>query len=200
MRYKDPELMQRIRDFVDDYFAEEGRFPSTTEIGKAVGVSRGTAYRYLVEMDERGLISYDGSEILTEKIERLRSTQIAEVYTGSIPCGTPESVEPMVDDYVSLPTSIFGSGEMYVLRTRGDSMIEVGIEEGDFVVVKKQRTAQIGDIVVALTDEDQNTLKRLCFDKQQQCYYLHPENKEMNDIYVASLRVQGVATHVIKTL
>lgn len=199
MRYKDPELMQRIRDFVDDYFAEEGRFPSTTEIGKAVGVSRGTAYRYLVEMDERGLISYDGSEILTEKIQRLRSTQIAEVYTGSIPCGTPESVEPMVDDYVSLPTSIFGSGEMYVLRTRGDSMIEAGIDEGDFIVVKKQRTAQIGDIVVALHNNE-NTLKTLGFNKGTNRYVLHPENSSMKDIEVDDLTIQGVAKFVIKSL
>jgi len=199
MRHKDPKLMQRIRDFADDYYAEEGKFPSTTEIGKAVGVSRGTAYRYLVEMDERGLISYDGSEILTDKIERLRSTQIAEVYTGSIPCGTPESVEPMVDDYVSLPTSIFGSGEMYVLRTRGDSMIEVGIDEGDFVVVKKQRTAQIGDIIVALHNNE-NTLKTLRFDKETNRYVLHPENSSMKDIEVDDLTVQGVAKFVIKSL
>lgn len=199
MRYKDPKLMQRIRDFADDYYAEEGKFPSTTEIGKAVGVSRGTAYRYLVEMDERGLISYDGSEILTEKIERLRSTQVAEVYTGSIPCGTPESVEPMVDDYVSLPTSIFGSGEMYVLRTRGDSMIEAGIEEGDFVVVKKQHTAQIGDIVVALHNNE-NTLKTLGFNKETNRYVLHPENASLKDIEVDNLTVQGVAKFVIKSL
>lgn len=199
MRYKDPKLMQRIRDFADDYYAEEGRFPSTTEIGKAVGVSRGTAYRYLVEMDERGLISYDGSEILTEKIERLRSTQIAEVYTGAIPCGTPESVEPMVDDYVSLPTSIFGSGEMYVLRTRGDSMIEAGIDEGDFVVVKKQRTAQIGEIVVALHNNE-NTLKTLGFNKETNRYILHPENASLKDIEVDDLTIQGVAKFVIKSL
>jgi len=199
MRYKDPKLMQRIRDFADDYYAEEGRFPSTTEIGKAVGVSRGTAYRYLVEMDERGLISYDGSEILTEKIERLRSTRIAEVYTGAIPCGTPESVEPMVDDYVSLPTSIFGSGEMYVLRTRGDSMIEAGIDEGDFVVVKKQRTAQIGEIVVALHNNE-NTLKTLGFNKETNRYILHPENASLKDIEVDDLTIQGVAKFVIKSL
>lgn len=199
MRHKAPELMQRIRAFADDYYTEEGCFPSTTEIGKAVGVSRGTAYRYLVEMDERGLISYDGCEILTDKIERLRSTQIAEVYTGSIPCGTPESVDPMVDDYVSLPTSIFGSGEMYVLRTRGDSMIEVGIDEGDFVVVKKQRTAQIGDIVVALHNNE-NTLKTLGFNKETNRYVLHPENTSMKDIEVDDLVVQGVAKFVIKSL
>lgn len=199
MRYKDPKLMQRIRDFADDFYTEECRFPSTTEIGKAVGVSRGTAYRYLVAMDEQGMISYDGSEILTEKIERLRSTQIAEVYIGAIPCGTPENIEPVVDDYVALPTSIFGSGDMYVLRTRGDSMIEVGIDEGDFVVVKRQRTAQIGDVVVAL-HKNENTLKTLGFNKETNKYILHPENSSMKDIEVDELTVQGVAKFVIKSL
>ena len=113
MRHKDPELMNRIRDFAEGFYLTEGHSPSTTEIGEAVGIARGTAYKYLVAMDERGMISYDGTEIMTEKIERLTATRGAEVYTGSIPCGTPETVEAMVEDYVSLPVSIFSSDEMY---------------------------------------------------------------------------------------
>ena len=65
---------------------------------------------------------------------------------------------------------------------------------------RQQHTAQVGEIVVALTDEDKNTLKRLLYDDDRQSYYLHPENKDMEDIYVSGLRVQGVATHVIKAL
>ena len=160
MRHKDPEMMSRIRDFAESYYLTEGHSPSTTEIGDAVGIARGTAYKYLVAMAEQGMISYDGSEITTDKVRRLSATQTAGVFAGSIPCGTPETVEAMVEDYVSLPVSIFGSDEMYILRTRGDSMIGVGIEEGDYVVVKKQSTANIGDIVVALHGSD-NTLKTL---------------------------------------
>ena len=79
-------------------------------------------------------------------------------------------------------------------------MIDAGIDDGDLIVIKEQSTANIGDIVVALTDEDKNTLKRLRFDNEEQSYYLHPENKALEDIYVNKLRVQGVATHVIKAL
>jgi repressor LexA len=79
-------------------------------------------------------------------------------------------------------------------------MIEAQINDGDLVIIREQQTANIGEIVVALTDEDENTLKRLRFDEDRQSYYLHPENKDMEDIYVSNLRVQGVATHVIKAL
>ena len=199
MRHKDPELMERIRDFAESYYLTEGHSPSTTEIGEAVGIARGTAYKYLVAMDGRGMVSYDGTTILTEKIERLTATRGAEVYTGSIPCGTPETVESMVEDYVSLPVSIFGSDELYIIRTRGDSMIEAGIEEGDYVVVKKQPTASIGDIVVAL-HEGENTLKTLRYDRNRRKYILHPENAGMEDIEVDDLAIQGVAKFVIKPL
>jgi len=199
MRHKDPELMERIKEFAEGYYLTEGRSPSTTEIGEAVGIARGTAYKYLVAMDERGMVSYDGADILTEKIERLTATRGAEVYTGSIPCGAPEAVEAMVEDYVSLPVSIFGSDEMYILRTRGDSMVEAGIEEGDYVVIKKQPTANIGDIVVALHNGE-NTLKTLRYNKRRRKYVLHPENADMEDIEVDELTVQGVATFVIKQL
>ena len=199
MRHKDPELMNQIRDFAEDYYLTEGHSPSTTEIGEAVGIARGTAYKYLVAMDEQGMISYDGSEILTEKIERITTTRDAVVYTGSVPCGSPETVEAMIEDYVSLPVSIFGSDEMYILRTRGDSMIEAGIEEGDYVVIKKHTTANIGDIVVALHDNE-NTLKTLRYDQNRRIYILHPENADMEDIEVDDLTIQGVAKFVIKAL
>ena len=79
-------------------------------------------------------------------------------------------------------------------------MEDAQIDDGDLVIIRQQHTAQIGEIVVALTDEDKNTLKRLLYDDDRQSYYLHPENKDMEDIYVSGLRVQGVATHVIKAL
>ena len=79
-------------------------------------------------------------------------------------------------------------------------MVDAQIDDGDLVIIREQQTAEVGDIVVALTDEEKNTLKRLCFDSEHQSYYLHPENKEMEDIYVSNLRMQGIATHVIKTL
>lgn len=199
MRHKDPELMAQIKEFAEAFCLEESRSPSTTEIAKAVGISRGTAHRYLVEMGERGMICYKSGEISTSKTDRISPVTGAAVYAGAIPCGPLDVVEASVEEYVKLPTSIFGSGELYVIRTTGDSMINAGIESGDLVVVHKQNTAVPGDIVVAL-HENANTLKRLGFDSDRQSYMLIPENDGMKPIYVDELSIQGVAQFVIKAL
>ncbi len=199
MRHKDMDLMLNIRQFAENYYLSEGRSPSTTEIGNAVGIARGTAYRYLIEMNERGLIQYDGREIVTEKMLRMSPSQSAEVYTGSIPCGPLEEVEAAIEGYVRLPTSIFGSGESYIIRAVGDSMVNAGIESGDLIVVRKQETAEIGNIVVAL-HEHTSTLKRLGYNSEQGRYLLIPENDQMEPIVVDHVDVQGVAKFVIKAL
>lgn len=101
---------------------------------------------------------------------------------GSIPCGEPDERKKSVEEYIPLPVSVFGNGDFYVLRASGDSMIDAEISSGDLVVIEKRRTTNIGDVVVALTDDRLNTLKRLCFDEEQDCYYLHPENAAYADI------------------
>lgn len=199
MRYKDSKLMTRIKAFAEDFYLDENRSPSTTEIARAIGISRCTAYRYLVEMDERGLICYNSGEISTGKIDRISPTRGAAVYEGAIPCGPLDVVEASVEEYVKLPTSIFGNGDLYIIRTTGDSMINAGIDSGDLVVVQKQSEAQLGDIVVAL-HENSNTLKRLGYDEARECWKLIPENDEMEPIYVDKLAIQGVAKFVIKAL
>jgi len=119
---------------------------------------------------------------------------------GAIPCGAPEVQEAMVEEYIPLPVSIFGDGDFYILRASGDSMVDAGINNQDLIIIQKTETANIGDIVVALTDEHSNTLKRLEYDEDRDRYYLHPENPSYDDIYVEHLQIQGVARHVIKAL
>ena len=199
MRHKDPELMQRIYDFVEDCYFSEGRFPSTTEIGENVGVCRATAYNYLVAMDRIGMIEYDGKTVTTEKIRKTSCINRGiGVFDAAIPCGELEAVDADVSEYVDLPTSIFGNGDLFVLRTKGESMIDAGIAPGDLVVVERQENAAIGDIVVALGDETGSSLKRL--QKKGKKYILHPENEKMEDIVVKELKIQGVARFVIKKL
>ena len=106
----------------------------------------------------------------------------------------------MVEDYMQLPVSIFGTGNLYILHADGDSMIDVGINDGDLVVIKEQDYANVGQIVVALDDNNCNTLKTLAYDNKKKCYYLHPENENYDDIYVKGLSIQGVAQHIIKKL
>lgn len=200
MRRKNPALMDSIHDFAEEYFFEYGKSPSVSEIAKSEGISKATAYRYLVAMAEKGMIDYDGSDIITRKM-RLTSQSSAPsgVFRGAIPCGPLDEVEAGVEEYVQLPVSLFGTGELFVLRTRGDSMIDAGIEEGDLVVVKRQQTADVGEIVVALSNGS-NTLKRLEYRQDKSKYVLHPENSSMEDIEVKELEIQGVAKFVIKAL
>ena len=201
MRRKDPELMERIHDFVESFYFDNGRSPSTTEIGDAVGIARGTAYKYLVAMDERGLISYEDGNASTDRMRSLTTdVNPAASVSGFVPCGTPQTIEASVEEYVPLPVSIFGSGELFIVRASRDSMIEAGIDDGDLVVVRKQETARDGDIVVALVNNE-NTLKRYYRDDELHCIRLHPENSEMEDILVyGDCFIQGVAQQVIKNL
>ena len=201
MRHKDKELMRRIREFAEHFYIQNGRSPSTAEIGLGVGVTKATVYNYLVEMNENGMLQYDGNAISTKRTDLLNAgITPAKVFLGSIPCGTPDVVEASVDEIVHLPTAIFGKGELCILHAQGESMIDAGIDDGDMVVVDTSAEATVGDIVVALDGEGQNTLKRLEYDSEKRCYYLHPENPALEDIYVNQLTVQGVARYVIKKL
>ncbi len=200
MRSKSMELMLRIKEYIDDYFEKYSSTPTVREIAGAMKIAVSTAHRYLVAMAEKEMVSYENGMLSTLKIEMMNPEFRPAAIVGSIPCGTPEEREAQVEEYLPLSVSFFGNGDFYALRASGSSMIDAQIDDGDLVIIREQQTADIGDIVVALTDEDKNTLKRLCFDRERRSYFLHPENKNMEDIYVSSLRVQGVATHVIKAL
>lgn len=202
MRSKSPELMGAIKEFVNKYYREHHTAPSTQTIGAAVGVTRNTVYRYLVEMNERGMLQYDKAIKSTEQITKCKTGYFSAPVVGSIRCGDPESEEELVEEYVSLPESIFGKGRFYLLRAKGDSMIDAGIEEDDLIVIQIQHEADEGDIVVALDADGQNTLKRFGgFDGE--FYLLEYMNEKRYPGKVEKVRsfvVQGVARHVIKTL
>ena len=204
MRTKNPELMKEISAFVNEYFHEKRSSPSVGTIAKAMGIARSSAYRYLVAMDEKGLISYDGHTIETPQIDKSVSGYFSAPIVGSVQCGDPETEEEHVEEYVSLPESIFGNGEFYLLRAAGDSMVDAGIEEGDLIVIRKQDSASVGDIVVALDENSQNTLKTFDgIDDESGYAILKYENKKKYPdkvIRVRELIVQGVAKHAIKAL
>ena len=144
-------------------------------------------------------LEYNGREIHTNVTRKYSGEQTQMPIVGSIPCGSPQYEEENIEEYISLPTAIFGKGDFFILRADGQSMIEAGIEDGDLVVVKKQMEANEGDIVVALVD-NQNTMKRYYRDDKNKKIILHPENKRMKDIIVDECYIQGVACNVIKTL
>lgn len=191
--------MEEILHFAQQFYLENGRSPSTAKIAESLGMAKATAYRYLMEMDTQGMLRYDGQTIVTAVTKKLdqRMTKIALI--GEIPCGAPQYQEEHIEAYMSLPTTIIGKGDFFMLRASGDSMIEAGIADGDLVVVRRQMEAQDGDIVVALV-ENQNTLKRFFREKDGERIILRPENRRMQDMIVEDCAIQGVACHVIKAL
>ena len=204
MRSKNPEKMKEICTYVSDYYRIKRSSPSVSEIAKGVGIAKTTAYRYLVEMNEQGMISYDGHTIETPQIDKCVTGYFSAPIVGSIHCGDPETEEEHVEEYVTLPESIFGKGEFYILRASGDSMVDAGIEDNDLVVIKKQSTASVGDIVVALDEDNQNTLKTFDRIDDESGYailkYVNRRKYRNKVIRVRELVVQGVAKHVIKAL
>lgn len=199
MRHKNEDLMRKIKEFVENYYMDEYRSPSTAEIAKNVGIAKTTAYRYLIEMRGRGMLSYDGKEICTELIEKITPNTTRAAVLGSVSCGEPRFAEENIEEYVSLPESLFGKGSFYILKAKGDSMIDAGINDGDLVVIRQQSCADEGQIVVALVD-DEATLKRYYRDDKNKRVRLHPENKTMEDIFVDNCLIQGIAVKVIKNL
>ena len=149
MRSKSPKLMKEISVFVDQYYNERHTVPSVNEIAKGVGIAKATSYRYLVAMNDLGMLSYDGTSrtIVTKMISKFSESTVPAPVVGAIPCGTPEEEEENIQEYVSLPVSLFGKGEFYILKASGDSMADAGIEDGDMVVIRKQREADVGDII-----------------------------------------------------
>jgi len=202
MRSKDPHTADKIREFIDQYYRENrGGFPSLRVIEKAVGVSRQTVQRYLTAMRENGELEYDGSSGVRtpEMLEMDPARFVRMPVIGEIACGTPAYAEENVEDYVRLPVSLVGHGEFFLLRAKGDSMINVGIDSGDVVLVRKQDYAQRGQIVVALVGDD-TTLKRYYPEPEHRRIRLHPENDALDDIYVDDCLIQGVAVKVLKDL
>ncbi len=197
IRKKDTELMENILQFVEEYLFARKCSPSLQEIATELEIGKTTVHRYLKEMTEKGILTYTGKSIETKRTKKSENKTVRVPILGNIACGSPEFAEEDFEEYVSLPVSIFGDGDFFILRTHGDSMIEKGIERGDMVVVRKQNFASAGDIVVALVDGE-TTLKYFYPEPEKKQIRLHPANKDMNDIIVKECNIQGVAQHIIK--
>ena len=198
MRRKDPEKMKELIDFIDGFYVAYHRTPSTREIAEGTSLQKSAVHNYLAELREEGRIDYDNRMIMTERInDQLMAYNQAGI-VGAIPCGQMTLEQESVEDYVNLPMSIFGGGELFILHTYGDSMTGSGIDEGDLVVVRKQTWASDGDIVVAFVEGEGSTLKRYYNDREGKRIILHPDNEKYQDIVVKDCQIQGVVVNIIK--
>lgn len=183
----------RILAYIEKFSREKGYPPSVREICEATGLrSTSTVHGHLIRLEKKGLLYRDSMKPRAISImgdRTLNDTEMVSVpIVGRVTAGTPILAQENIDEYISLPVTMLGEGEHYVLGVRGESMIEAGIMDGDYVVVHKQPQAYNGDIVVAMI-EDEATVKR--FYKENGHFRLQPENSTMKPIIVPEVTILG---------
>ena len=202
-----------IYDFIRSYSDEHGYPPSVREIGAAVGLaSPSTVHMHLKVLEEQGLIKRDSKKPRTIEVmgkQAASGQHLAEVtqdvdrdvitlpVVGRVAAGTPILAEQNIEDRLSLPTSVVGDASSFVLRVRGESMVNAGIFDGDYIVVKEQSDAHDGEIVVALID-DSATVKT--FYREPGRIRLQPENDTMEPIYVENPTILGRVMALIRSV
>lgn len=150
MRCKSEETMEQIKNAVEEFYFSHYRSPSIGELAAEVGYAKSTVHSYLWEMDRRGLLSYNGKTAETAVTRKANAEVVLTPVLGSISCGEPEYAEENFESYVALPTALFGSGEFFLLRARGYSMVEAGIEPGDLVLINFISQAEIEELCEAM--------------------------------------------------
>ena len=200
---KDLTKRQReIFEYISSYLASHGYPPTVREIGKAVGLhSSSTVHAHLSKLEKLGVLKRDPTkpramEVLVEKAKQaVKPTGLPLV--GQVAAGEPVVAEENIEDYLQVPDMIGGESGDYILKVRGDSMIDAGILEGDFVVVRSAETARDGEIVVAEI-EGEATVKR--FFKEKDHIRLQPENKRMKPIRTRDAAVCGRVVGVFRSV
>jgi repressor LexA len=200
---------QEIFDFIRRYSAKYGYPPTVRDIGKAVGLaSSSTVHAHLANLEKIGLLRRDPSKPRAiELLDRAVGSAVESVrgivrsdglpLIGSVAAGQPILAEANIEDYVQVPEIAGGNKGQYLLRIRGDSMKDVGILEGDFVVVHSQNTARDGDVVVALLGEEA-TVKR--FFREEDHIRLQPENASMEPIRSKEVKILGRVVGLLRRL
>ena len=220
MKKKDPNSLNKrekaILKFIEKSIKNNGYPPSVREIGKSVGLkSTATVHGYLSSLEEKGYIKKESQKGRTlkllkggldDEIENQMEIQ-KEVYTsremvdvpviGKITAGEPILAVENVTDTFPIPLDFVGSSESFMLTVRGESMIEAGILDGDYILVRKQKTATNGEIVVALI-EDEATVKT--FYKEKDHIRLQPENCTLDPIIVPNCEILGKVIGVFRKM
>ncbi len=185
---------EEILEYIKQTILKKGYPPAVREICEAVHLkSTSSVHSHLATLEEKGLIRRDPTkprtiEILDENFNFNRREMVNVPIVGTVAAGQPILAEQNIEDYFPIPVEILPNAETFMLKVKGDSMVNVGIFDGDQIIVEQTPTAQNGDIVVALLD-DSATVKR--FFKENGHYRLQPENDYMDPIIVDQVDIQG---------
>ena len=202
MRPKNQETISAILNCINDYMEVNGCAPSTREIADAVGSDCGSVSRYIRYMEEQGMLERCGTRNISTGLSKSKTKVVNVPLVGAIACGSPILAEENIEEYLPVPPSFAHGKDYFFLRAKGDSMINAGIDDGDLVLIHSQSQANKGQIVVALVDDEEATLKRYYPGSGQ--VILEPENDDYEHITVnlamQHFSIQGVAETVIKRL
>ncbi len=188
-----------ILTYIKKFIVSNGYPPTVREIGEALDVSSpATIHAHLQNLEEKGWIKKQGSknraiELLVENEFEPKNENVVEVpLLGKITAGSPIEAIEQPDEYFSLPTYLLPNNkDVFTLKVSGNSMINAGIFDGDIVIVERKNTARNGEIVVAMTDENEVTLKT--FYKESNYFRLQPENDTMDPIILNNVTILGKA-------
>jgi len=196
---------REILDLIRTTVAQRGYPPSVREIGDAVGLSSpSTVHSHLTTLANEGFIRRDPTKPRAiEVIEQDGAIAISRAavrdvpLVGSIAAGSPILAEEDIEEIYPLPTELVGNEPVFMLTIRGDSMMNVGIFDGDYVVVQKQSTARNGQIVAALVNGEEATVKR--FEKNDVGIVLHPENESYEPMmFSEGVAILGIVVAVLR--
>ena len=199
---------REILAFVNDHSAQHGYTPTVREIGTAVGLtSSSTVHAHLANLERLGLLRRDPAKPRALNLVG-RSTKAPPApdtagirmlpLLGQIAAGAPLLAEGQVEELMPVPELLTASGENFLLRVRGDSMIDDGIHDGDYVVVRRQETAENGEIIAAIVDGGEATVKRIYREKDR--IRLQPANPSMAPIYADDVVVLGRIVGVFRRI
>ena len=191
-----------ILEFIQERIKTKGYPPSVREIGEAVGLkSSSTVHAHLVQLEQKGFIRKDPSKpralIPINKAGSI-ATDLATIslpVVGNVAAGTPILATENIDTYLPIPVDFIGSGNHFILRVKGESMIEAGILDGDYLIIREQADASNGEIVVAML-EDEATVKR--YYKRDDHIELRPENSTMKSIISPEVAILGKVTGLLR--
>lgn len=196
MRVLNPDTLEKIAKYNIDYQKKYGRAPSFREIMHALKLgSLATVQRYIRALQKSDRLDLTSSGNILPLPQLDGGMQVVIPLIGEIACGKPVFAVENIEESFAFPKSLFGGGELFMLRAKGNSMIDAGINKDDLVVLRRQNTADDGEIVAALIDGEA-TLKRL-FHRGGKIV-LHPENKRMKDMIFDNCDIQGVLISCIK--
>ena len=186
---------EQIFEFMQKFISENGYSPTVREICKACDIkSTATVFTYLNQLAERGVINKVDNR---NRAVSLKQKIVSVPLIGTVAAGQPIFASENYEAMYSIPNNFFMGDDLFMLNVKGDSMINIGMFDGDKIVVKKQETADNGDIVVALVD-DSATVKR--FFKRNGEIILHPENDDMKDFVFKDVRILGKVIGLMRNI